>query len=637
MRSGDSFKVVEDNSGVVAAHMSLLPDSKLLLSERFREIPAEWLGPTFPSGVPNALSDGNVTQQAWASQSPYYKPNANLNGFLTDTAQYDTAAGTFEMIKYPALTTNEGYAYGNGAAQMADGGILVAGGDQKWNLSYDGVIYNTDGRRDIRTFKDGVYEKIAEMNWDNINSEFSGRWYPTSITLPDENVMILGGHHVEYSPNEPRANSPSYEILHTASAVTAVDPPTNVSLLQFTFPVNANPLAQVLPWSSPPKVFAFAGNRSSIISYTDHTEWALPSLPDDGVYPRSFPFAGTHFLLPLTPANNYTATVWVCGGVKRSATPDGPDPQWCSNCSQCKASEMCYSIAPETGNPTWTGEAMPEGRAQSMAVNLPDGTIAIFGGSSIGHQGGNAGIPIGETNPPKRAILFDPYQTDSSKRWLFGATATVARQYHSTALLLPDASVVLGGSDDQDFANDQVNPYELRLERYYPAYFALQDRLNINLTSVLATVGYGQKFILPFTSQSAQTIKMVSMIRFGTSKAAVNVDQRMVGLVIVHWGVDKMYVESPPNANIAPPGNYMLWAMDNRGAPVMQAATVNVRTGNWEPDATWDSGWTVQPKSSTGGSPLAPGDAGSGAREHTKGHALAIAAAVTVSMVSFVI
>ncbi|KAJ3155386.1 hypothetical protein HDU86_004288 [Geranomyces michiganensis] len=607
--AGGEFKVVTDNSGVVAVHMSLLPNNKLLLSERFHEIPKEWYGPIMPDGkTVNDMWNKDVAQMTWARTSPVYAPNKNLKTFFTDSAEFDLNTMTFTMKQYPALSGEEGYSFCNGAAQMADGGLLVAGGDQKYDMVFNGRNFTSDGRRDVRVYKDGAYTKVAEMAWDHKNKTFTGRWYPTVVALPQEDLLIVGGHHIYFEPGTPAGNNPTYERFSTtARGNGTLDPPVALSILAQTYPINMYPVTYVLPSNG--NLFMVAGNKSATLDYTAKTETVGPSLPEDNVYPRSFPFAGTNFLEPLTPANKYQARVWMCGGVNRTVPADGPN--WYDNCSGCRATNQCYHIDPETANPQWVGETMPEGRSQPLAVNLPDGVIALFGGSSIGHQGGNAGIPIGGNNPAKRVMFFDNRETDPAKRWRLGAEAVVPRQYHGSAVLTTDGSVIIGGSDEQNFADARADPYELRLEAFYPPYFKLPNRPALDMAAAPTKLGYGQRFIVPFTSAVAQDIKTVSMIRYGTSTHTMNNEQRVVELEVVKLSKTQMYVVSPPNANIAPPGNWMLWAVDQRGAPVMQAATVNLRTVNQAPDAAWDDAANVQPNPPpTANKPAAGGAAG---------------------------
>ena len=112
--------------------MALLPQSRLLLTERFHE-------PAYDGGDPEARQK--------ILSSGFYVPNKNLGDFLTDTAEYDLNTNQYKLIDYLPIDEvagqNEGYAFCSGAAQMADGNVVVVGGDQKWYLEFKGRNYTT--------------------------------------------------------------------------------------------------------------------------------------------------------------------------------------------------------------------------------------------------------------------------------------------------------------------------------------------------------------------------------------------------------------------------------------------------------------------------------------------------------------
>src|SRR4029453_8867571 len=67
------------------------------------------------------------------------------------------------------------------------------------------------------------------------------------------------------------------------------------------------------------------------------------------------------------------------------------------------------------------------------------------------------------------------------------------------------------------------------------------------------------------TSQ-ANTIASVVLVRMGAVTHAFNTDQRLVGLFFA-VGTGVFNVTPPPNQNIAPPGYYMLFLINNPGVP----------------------------------------------------------------------
>ena len=83
---------------------------------------------------------------------------------------------------------------------------------------------------------------------------------------------------------------------------------------------------------------------------------------------RTYPASGASVMLPLTPANNYTATLLFCGG--SDLQPD----QWTQNwaISQYPASASCVSMSPDV-NPVWVeDDPLPVGRSMSNFIIMPD-------------------------------------------------------------------------------------------------------------------------------------------------------------------------------------------------------------------------------------------------------------------------
>jgi hypothetical protein len=80
---------------------------------------------------------------------------------------------------------------------------------------------------------------------------------------------------------------------------------------------------------------------------------------------------------------------------------------------------------------------MASRRRQGNLTVLADGSVLATGGQST--NGGSGLVDL--ANPVLAAERWDP----ATGAWTTLASAAVARQYHSTALLLPDARVLTGG------------------------------------------------------------------------------------------------------------------------------------------------------------------------------------------------
>jgi hypothetical protein len=105
---------------------------------------------------------------------------------------------------------------------------------------------------------------------------------------------------------------------------------------------------------------------------------------EDSYFTVSNPLSGSAVLLPLTPENNYTPEVMICGG---SAHLDSTDPSTFS--SQFPASAQCSRLllTAEGIAAGWKVEHMPQARVMPDMVLLPDGRVVIVNGAQTGFAG----------------------------------------------------------------------------------------------------------------------------------------------------------------------------------------------------------------------------------------------------------
>ena len=86
-----------------------------------------------------------------------------------------------------------------------------------------------------------------------------------------------------------------------------------------TAPLNLYALTYLLPSG---KLFLQANRAAMLFDYTTGKEDRLPSVPGAA---RTYPATAASVMMPLTPANNYAATILICGG------SDIEDNQWDTN------------------------------------------------------------------------------------------------------------------------------------------------------------------------------------------------------------------------------------------------------------------------------------------------------------------
>src|SRR5262249_32866597 len=151
------------------------------------------------------------------------------------------------------------------------------------------------------------------------------------------------------------------------------------------------------------------------------------------------------------------------------------------------------------------------------AVILPNGKILAEGGS-VNNESPDA--------PGKAADLYDPVSNTMSS----AGTASYSRLYHSTALLLPDATVLSMGSNPGTRGS-----YQPAIEIYTPSYlYDANDHLittkrpQITGLSSPGPFHYGTPFSVFYTSTSP--ISSAVLVRPGSSTHASNMEQRLIVL-----------------------------------------------------------------------------------------------------------
>ncbi|QSQ11154.1 galactose oxidase-like domain-containing protein [Myxococcus landrumensis] len=192
-------------------------------------------------------------------------------------------------------------------------------------------------------------------------------------------------------------------------------------------------------------------------------------------------------------------------------------------------------------NPTWQYVApMSIRRRQHNAVLLPDGTVVVIGGSSgSGFDDSSAAVRYAE--------VYNP----ATNTWTSWSSNVRYRGYHSTAVLLPDGRVLSAGGADEHTAEVFSPPYLFKGAR--PA-----------ITSAPTVSLPGAQFTI--TTPDAATISRVSLIALNSTTHTFDMNQRFLTLSFTR-GAGSLNVTAPPNRNVAPPGYYQLFIVNNAGVP----------------------------------------------------------------------
>jgi hypothetical protein len=210
-------------------------------------------------------------------------------------------------------------------------------------------------------------------------------------------------------------------------------------------------------------------------------------------------------------------------------------------------------------HPAWqsTG-SMSTKRRHANATILPDGTVLVTGGTS---GGGFNDV----SKPVKHAEVWNP----ATGQWTSWAAEEVSRLYHSTAVLLPDARVLSAGGGEYRLTNGDPNPNgdsKRNAQIFSPPYLfkSTPAKPRPVITSAPATVNYGQVFDVG--AARPDQVRQVTWIRLSSVTHSFNMGQR-INFLTFAAAAGALKVTAPANANLCPPGHYMLYLLNDDKVP----------------------------------------------------------------------
>ncbi|WNV76656.1 galactose oxidase early set domain-containing protein [Geodermatophilus sp. DSM 44513] len=186
------------------------------------------------------------------------------------------------------------------------------------------------------------------------------------------------------------------------------------------------------------------------------------------------------------------------------------------------------------------------------AVTLPDDTTLLTGGSR-GYRGNSQSDLF-------LATLYDP-QTGHLHQ---AAPNEVGRNYHATALLLPDGRVMTMGSDPlfSDAENTLPGRFETRIELYSPPYLFAGDRPAI--ADAPQEVVRGGSFTVATTGADVAEARL---LRPSAVTHQTDPEQRSVALDVRSGQEGGHELTVPAEEGLVPSGWYMLVVLDDDGVP----------------------------------------------------------------------
>jgi hypothetical protein len=383
----------------------------------------------------------------------------------------------------------------SGHALLADGRVLIVGG-------YGGSG-TTIGIANAEIFDP------ANNSWTAVPNMAYRRWYPTATTLSDGRILVTAGWQTSN---------------HTNAGIPEI---YDLSTNKFTQLTSANN-----PFETYPFIFQLSDGR---VIHVGNSEYATVT----DILNLS---TNTWSVVDPNIVDGASAVMYLPGKIMKAGT--ATDSQ-----NVGPAASTTYVLDTTQSTPTWQqAPSMAYARCFLNLVTLPDGSVLGVGGESD-RNGGNI------ANAVYAAELWSP----KTQTWTTMSSMQTPREYHGTAILLPDARVLVSGMG-ADFGNV---PNETNAEFYSPPYLYKGARPTISQAPP-AQVSYGANFFVG--TPDALNIASAVLIRTGAITHFFDENTRYVPLTL-QQATGGLTLTAPASANFAPPGYYMLFIVNSAGIP----------------------------------------------------------------------
>jgi galactose oxidase-like protein len=351
----------------------------------------------------------------------------------------------------------------------------------------------------------------SSQTWSSGPAMAYDRWYPTTTALPDGRMLVMGG---EIDCDGCEATIPEVYSPATNSW-------TSLSGASLSVPYY-------------PHMFVLPDGR---VLNTSTAEAPIPT--------RALTIATqTWTTVDASTPDGGSAVMYRPGKFLKTGTSVDPDT------AIRPSAATAYTLDMTQGSHTWTQvSSMNYARTYHTMVLLPDGNVLVT-------NGGPTTDAVGVNNAIRQAELWSPATQQFSRL----ASMVAPRLYHSTALLLPDARVLVAGGGRFNGVTEPTD--QLSAEIYSPPY--LFNGARPTISAAPSTLQYATNFTV--TTPDALQIASVALVRLGAVTHAFDQNQRYVPLTF-QQATGGLTVQSPSSANLAPPGYYMLFLVNTHGVP----------------------------------------------------------------------
>lgn len=462
-------------------------------------------------------------------------------------------------------TNNDGALFCSDQNYLPDGRILATGGTAYYfDPSVPGTDYGVVELEGLRNTR--IYDPKTNT-WAQGNDTNIGRWYPALVELGNGNQFIASGVQKLLKPVYPDriegsgTNVKQTETLDLKTGKWTDNGADGQRSLPLFPRISLLPNGHVYYAAAGQSFNPFGQSYDEVLwnqaaSYDPVAEkWKDLGIPGIGTTHPGFRGSAFSIQMPLQagPDGRYTkARYLAAGGVLGIPAPSPGDyvatkDSAITTVDTTKGDAISTKQVGDLNQPRW----------YSSGVLLPTGDVMAFSGADR-DEVATPGTEI----PVKQAELFD-HETET---WKPMATANRPRTYHNTAVLMPDASILVGGHATITtlYLNNTTLPGGITapngrdpsFERYEPPYLSCGPQPVIKKAD--SELGYGGRTTVD-VDVPASEVKSVVLVRNPTLTHLVDGDQRNVELPIVGRSGHRVTVAGPPDGNVAPPGPYMLF------------------------------------------------------------------------------
>lgn len=514
------------------------------------------------------LPTGKILLISKLTDSPT-PPEQRPDGGSGTAHLFDPATGQYTAVDPPNVPGQEpgDTALPNlfcvGHAQLADGRILVAGGQRASSAAGHGI----QGHRGL-----WIFNPFTET-WQVQGLMHHGRWYPTLTTLADGRVVIMSGFD-EYGREARAADAthPAVEGERINREIEVFTPNPNPDL-----PGTLERVSAALPadlYSEGPShamdlyprnvllpdgriLMAGPSTVPSVLTPrpTGAGDWTWQDLPEKAVFPGSQYEYGNWTTAVLRPFELNAQGVAPATQVQLMGGTAGPSNHGTTHTYVLKTANVSAGFAKV---PAANSIQIP--RAHHNTVQLPDGSmVTIGGGLGTVDPADTPEIP-GGNHLYDGAIFSTEIYNPTTNSWAMGPSNAQRRTYHSTALLLPDGRVLSAGDDRE---TKRSHPSQWVAEYYKPAYLFRGARPTI--AGATGAAGYGSAITI--STPDAESIRSAVLIPPAAVTHGVDMQGRMIIMPATVADAGHVTVTTPVSGNVAPPGYYMLFLVNTQGVP----------------------------------------------------------------------